>query len=84
MEDVKNEAMKSYHKYHSSHSKTKTRKWLVRFSETVAHYGSILDMLVQHHPEYVSLAWGTMKFLFSVRIQLHEHYVILTLLYRLY
>lgn len=84
MEDVKNEAMKSYYKYHSSHSKTKTRKWLVRFSETVAHYGSILDMLVQHHPEYVSLAWGTMKFLFSVRIQLHEHYIILTLLYRLY
>lgn len=25
-------------------------------------------MLSQHHPEYVSLAWGTMKFLFIVSI----------------
>ncbi|KAF4451241.1 hypothetical protein FALBO_16362 [Fusarium albosuccineum] len=26
-------------------------------------YGQILDVLVQHHPEYVSLVWGAFKFL---------------------
>ncbi|KAH7125898.1 hypothetical protein EDB81DRAFT_201955 [Dactylonectria macrodidyma] len=26
-------------------------------------YGQILDVIAQHHPEYVSLAWGTIKFL---------------------
>ena len=25
-----------------------------------------MDVIVQHHPEYVALAWGAMKFLFKV------------------
>ncbi|KAH8754146.1 hypothetical protein F5883DRAFT_431732 [Diaporthe sp. PMI_573] len=29
------------------------------------HYGSVLDVLVQHHPEYTSLIWGAMKILFG-------------------
>ena len=32
----------------------------------VQYYGNVMDVLVQHHPEYVSLAWGTMKFFFVV------------------
>lgn len=28
---------------------------------------AIFDTFSQHHPEYVSLAWGTLKFLFVVR-----------------
>lgn len=31
------------------------------------YYGAALDILAQHHPEYVSLAWGTIKFIFIVR-----------------
>jgi len=31
-----------------------------------------MDVLVQHHPEYVSLAWGAMKFIFGVRIFLKQ------------
>ena len=42
------------------------RKWLQRFSSRITHYGYILDVLVSHHPEYVALAWGAMKFLFIV------------------
>ena len=26
-----------------------------------------MDVMVQHHPEYVSLAWGAMKIVFGVR-----------------
>jgi hypothetical protein len=69
MNDVQNEVTKSSQKYRSSRSKTKAHKWLVRFSERVSYYGFVLDVLVQQSPEYVSLAWGAMKFLFSVRVQ---------------
>jgi hypothetical protein len=44
----------------------KARKWLVVFSSKVNHYGSVIDVLIQQNPQYVSLAWGAMKFLFMV------------------
>lgn len=47
-------------------AKAKTRIWLIGLSETLVHYGNIFDVMVQHHPEYVSLAWGTFKLLFVV------------------
>jgi hypothetical protein len=71
IEDVKVEALKLSKRY-GSKSATKTRKWITRFSETVIYYGGVLDVLVQQYPEWVSLAWGTMKFLFSVSIQDRE------------
>lgn len=59
---VINEKKAQYEARHTSDA----RKWLKVFSSRIAHYGAILDVFVQHHPEYVSLAWGTMKFLFMV------------------
>jgi hypothetical protein len=50
--------------YEMRRGSSKVRDSLSRFSERVHHYGNIMDVLVQHHPEYVSLAWGTMKLLF--------------------
>ncbi|KAH0565959.1 hypothetical protein GP486_000651 [Trichoglossum hirsutum] len=44
---------------------SKSRQWLASCAQRVAFYGSIMDTLVQHHPEYVSLAWGAFKFLFT-------------------
>ena len=32
------------------------------------YYGNIFDVFAQHHPEYVALAWGAMKFLFVVSL----------------
>jgi hypothetical protein len=52
---------------------TKARKWLNRFSGCVVYYSTIFDVLVQQHPEYVSLAWGAMKFLFVVRCVQHRY-----------
>jgi len=49
-----------------SKSKAKARLWLTGLSEKLVHYGNIFDVMVQHHPEYVSLAWGTFKLLFVV------------------
>ena len=53
-------------KYTANHGSGRVRKWLVKLSTRITHYGAILDVLVQHHPEYVALVWGAMKFLFLV------------------
>lgn len=53
-------------KKYSSNEKSKAWKWLRRLSQRIAVYGGVLDVLVQHHPEYVALAWGTFKLLFMV------------------
>ena len=53
-------------RYEQQHDNNKIGRWLSRLSSRICHYGRILDVLVQHHPEYVSLAWGAMKFLFIV------------------
>jgi hypothetical protein len=51
---------------YSSKANSQARKWLVRLSSRVVYYADVMDMLVQHHPEYVSLGWGTFKLLFVV------------------
>ncbi|KAG9672487.1 hypothetical protein KCU99_g602, partial [Aureobasidium melanogenum] len=35
---------------------------LDEISSRIVYYGGVLDTLAQHHPEYVSLAWGAIKF----------------------
>ena len=41
-------------------------RWLAALSERIVYYGQVFDMLAQHHPEYVALAWGAFKFVFQV------------------
>lgn len=38
-------------------------KWVGELSGVVMHYSNVLDVLTQHHPEYVSLVWGVTKFI---------------------
>jgi hypothetical protein len=66
--DVQEEITKAQEGY-NLRSQGRVRKWLTGFSSGVLYYGRILDVLVQHHPEYVSLAWGTTKLLFVVSTQ---------------
>lgn len=47
---------------------SKPYKWLGRVSTRLVYYGNIFDVLAQHHPEYVALAWGAMKLLFVVSV----------------
>ncbi|KAF3228106.1 hypothetical protein TWF192_007917 [Orbilia oligospora] len=53
----------------------KLQQYLRKFSSRITYYGTVLDVMVQHHPEYASLAWGTMKFLFQ-GVMNHEELVI--------
>ena len=65
MLDVQLELLHALKRYEST-SESKARRWLAALSERIAFYGQIFDVLNQHHPEYVSLAWGTFKFIFRV------------------
>ncbi|KAH6972270.1 hypothetical protein BKA56DRAFT_494106 [Ilyonectria sp. MPI-CAGE-AT-0026] len=47
----------------SSQVKKGLAKWVQGLSVRVLYYGKILDTLSQHHPEYVSLVWGMIKFI---------------------
>jgi hypothetical protein len=67
MHDVKAAADDAQKAYESRSRKSKAQQYLAAFSSRLMYYGVIMDTLSQHHPEYVSLAWGAVKFLFVVR-----------------
>lgn len=48
--------------------KSKTRQRLEKLSSVVLYYNGALDMLAQQHPEYLSLVWGTLKFILMVSL----------------
>ncbi|KAK4446731.1 hypothetical protein QBC34DRAFT_411234 [Podospora aff. communis PSN243] len=61
------EAQKNYH-LRRNH---KAWKWITRLSSRVMFYAQVMDVMCQHHPEYVSLAWGLLKFVF-IGVTNHE------------
>lgn len=67
--DVFNVVLHAKKRYEDAVSHSKTREGLTMFSQRLLYYGNIMDVLVQHHPEYVSLVWGAMKFIFGVSTQ---------------
>ncbi|KAJ4995880.1 hypothetical protein K4K48_009448 [Colletotrichum sp. SAR 10_66] len=65
MEDMQGVMTEVLAKYEASKVSSKTRGWLQKTCEIICHYGTVLDVFVQHHPEYVALVWGTMKLVFG-------------------
>lgn len=65
---VVNDAASMYElrKSNGNNLKVKASKILNMVATRVTYYGNVFDVLAQHHPEYVALAWGAMKFLFVV------------------
>lgn len=66
MHDVQAILRNAVSKYESKQRFPVLRDRLNRLSSKIHYYGNVVDVLVQHHPEYVSLVWGAMKFLFTV------------------
>lgn len=66
IEYVQQIVFESLAKYEAKREFSKPRKWLQKASESICHYAIVLDVFIQHHPEYVALVWGTMKLLFIV------------------
>ncbi|KAI1329013.1 hypothetical protein F5Y16DRAFT_367168 [Xylariaceae sp. FL0255] len=78
VEDIQQLVTDALKKYANKYQSQKTRKWLHKASETICHYGEVLDVFVEHHPEYVALVWGTMKLLFTSVINHEETLRLLT------
>ena len=66
--DVEAAVLSAKLKYEQKSPKSRARKWLASASSRLMYWSVIMDTLAQHHPEYVSLAWGAMKFLFIVSL----------------
>ena len=66
-QEIHNMVTTAMEQYRSSRSGSKAKKWLHSFAQKVTFYSGVLDVFVQHHPEYVALVWGAMKLLFTVR-----------------
>ncbi|KAF5013873.1 hypothetical protein FDECE_154 [Fusarium decemcellulare] len=62
IEDVV-ETLKDSERKYRRQGDSKAFKWTTRLSSKILFYGQILDVISQHHPEYVALAWGMVKFL---------------------
>ncbi|KAI0431097.1 hypothetical protein F5Y09DRAFT_330615 [Xylaria sp. FL1042] len=56
---------------YSTRQNGKAWKWVTRLSGKIMFYAEVLDVIAQHHPEYVSLAWGAFKFVF-IGVLSHE------------
>ena len=67
LRDVLDVVVAAQRRYEDQHTSSKTQRYFTEFSKRIGHYGKVMDVLVQHHPEYVSLAWGAMKMVFGVR-----------------
>jgi hypothetical protein len=65
-------------KYDSDRKDSKVRKWLDRLSQRIHFYSGILDVIAQHHPEYVALAWGSIKFLLVVSLRVYKKMKVIT------
>lgn len=48
---------------YTANNATTARRYVVALASRIQYYGGVLDALAQHHPEYVALAWGAMKFI---------------------
>ncbi|WQF76109.1 hypothetical protein CDEST_01123 [Colletotrichum destructivum] len=66
MQDAQDAVANALKEYQAKTKGSRVRTWLASCSSRVMYYGAIFDTFSQHHPEYVSLAWGTLKFLFIV------------------
>lgn len=71
IQDIQALVRESLAKYSDERRFPRARKWLQRALSKIHHYSNIVDVFVQHHPEYVALVWGAMKILL-VSAQNHE------------
>jgi hypothetical protein len=66
--DVENTVERAKREYEAKGQKRRAvMNWLNKLSLGIRYYSQALDMLAQHHPEYVALAWGAVKFVLTVR-----------------
>lgn len=65
-QDVQRAVQDCMVRYEARKPDSKALKWLRQLSEKIVFYEGVVDVLIQQHPEAVSLIWGGMKFFFLV------------------
>jgi hypothetical protein len=66
--DIETIVEKAKREYEAKRQKRRpVLEFLNKLSLGIRYYSQALDMLAQHHPEYVALAWGAIKFVLTVR-----------------
>ncbi|KAG6368822.1 hypothetical protein INS49_003038 [Diaporthe citri] len=60
-EDVQRAIQDCNTRYEARKPDSKALKWLRQLSEKVVFYEGVVDVLIQQHPEAVSLIWGGIK-----------------------
>ncbi|TDZ26513.1 hypothetical protein Cob_v001431 [Colletotrichum orbiculare MAFF 240422] len=72
IQDVQSALDSALEEYQLKSKTSKARDWLSKCSSRVMYYAAVFDTFSQHHPEYVSLAWGAFKFLFIAVLNYEE------------
>ncbi|KAK1464543.1 hypothetical protein CTAM01_17063 [Colletotrichum tamarilloi] len=75
MSDVQSAVESARQEYQAKAKGSKIQSVLTTCSSRIMFYGAIFDTFSQHHPEYVSLGWGALKFLF-VAVLNHEELLV--------
>jgi hypothetical protein len=63
MDDLLNTVKDAQQRYYQEGADSNIGRYMARLAERIHYYGNVMDVLVQHHPEYTALAWGAMKLL---------------------
>ncbi|KAH7026712.1 uncharacterized protein B0I36DRAFT_331181 [Microdochium trichocladiopsis] len=66
LEDVQRLVRQAQSDYENKPKNRKVQKWLHKIGLRIQFYGNVLDIFIQHNPEYVALAWGAFRLLFTV------------------
>lgn len=70
MNDVCQVVDQAKRRYESGSDKNKkARKWVNALASSITYYGGVIDTVVQYDPAHAGLAWGALKFVFSVCAQ---------------
>ncbi|KAJ5683880.1 uncharacterized protein N7477_000225 [Penicillium maclennaniae] len=69
MDDLLNAVKDAQEGYHQRRTESALGRCMDRLAERIHYYGNIMDVLVQHHPEFTSLAWGAMKLLVGAIVE---------------
>ncbi|KAK0724041.1 hypothetical protein B0H67DRAFT_482926 [Lasiosphaeris hirsuta] len=72
VQTIVNKALESYDGTSGNRPHQTAKKWVRKVANSIEFYGKVLYVISQHHPEYVALGWGAMKF-FLRAITNHEN-----------
>ncbi|KAK8064656.1 hypothetical protein PG994_007294 [Apiospora phragmitis] len=60
---VRKAVLQAQSTYLANKKNQKIKDRLGKLASLLSHYGNIIEVFAQHHPEYVALAWGAIKML---------------------